>query len=182
VADGWRRTKVRDTDHQPVPAQTARLSKDGLDGPDKTLRVQTGANVRHNPAILNRRSEALFVGVVLGGTIFVGAGLNTRRLDSQIERLRADCQDEDEKNHQKPELSIDFQLICDPAELASGKGDFHGVEGAIAKAQQRRNRWEEWCEWLSSTGLLIIAIGILPSAWHFLRARIRELSAASTGK
>jgi hypothetical protein len=115
----------------------------------------------------------------LGSTVLLAVGLNTFRLDWQLDQLQAECQEEAARERKK-EPDFDFEMICDPSELESS---IMGVQGALATAWHRQNRWNTSAQelWLQA-GVLIIVLGSLPAVWYFLLRRIRELSAAITGK
>jgi hypothetical protein len=109
--------------------------------------------------------------------------MNVRRLDRRLSQLQATCREEGKREREKPEFKdIDFELTCDPIELASLKEDSVGVQGEIVTARRQLTSWEDRREWLGPVALAMMLIGALPMAWYFLLRRIRELSDAITGK
>jgi hypothetical protein len=126
------------------------------------------------------------IGAVLGGLVLGVALLNARRLDRRVSGFHDACEHE-AKSSQNAEAmfvrKLGGSLVCDPFDLASSKdSDPPGVQGELARAQRQQTRWQEWQTWLIPAGLIILVVSGLPWSWYFLLRRIRELSAAISGK
>ena len=81
----------------------------------------------------------------------------------------------EEGKRDKSELG-EFELVCD-AESLNMKSV--GIQLEIAEAHRELRRSKEWPYILA---LGILAVSVMPLAWYFLLARIRELHDAITGE
>lgn len=111
----------------------------------------------------------------LGIAVFVAVGglANTYRLDSKVQKLEAMCLEE-EKND-KSEWA-EFELVCDAKSLGMNSV---GIQLKVAEAYREARHSREWP---NIVALGILAISILPLAWYFFLARIRELRDAIAEK
>ena len=79
----------------------------------------------------------------------------------------------------KPDTIEELYNICNPDELAKNEGALQGRSAEIVKAyyaaaKARNDRWLAPC--------VGFAIFVLPVIWYFLLDRLREISAAISGR
>ncbi len=126
---------------------------------------------------LDGPAKALIVGLVAGGLLFAGGGLNIQRLQRQVTATRATCEEESKTSDF---AALGGELICDPSDLAfSSTPDPPGVQGELARTQ-RRLRW--WQDVTIPASLIIVIPCALPWTWYFLLRRLRELREAIIGR
>ena len=121
----------------------------------------------------------LVAGAVICGLV-VGVGqLRVLQLQDHLREFRAKCAEESDKTMKESEL--DFQLLCDPAELRRMQTDrpAPGIQGQLVDTQRSLNRWQQIPIFI---GLGVLVFLGLPYCWYFVLRRIRELREAIIGK
>lgn len=113
------------------------------------------------------------VGVVIAVLVVLGGLANTYRLESKVKTLESMCVEEGKND--KSEWGK-FELVCDAESLGM---DSVGIQLKVAEAYREARQSREWPYIVA---IAILAISIIPLAWYFLLARIRELRDAIAGK
>ncbi len=85
-----------------------------------------------------------------------------------------------ESSKKKYDLSRFGSLVCVPADL-SENATLPGVQGKIVTAYHDKREFED-NKAAHLFALALVILGILPAAWYFFLARLRELASAIRGK
>jgi hypothetical protein len=122
---------------------------------------------------MNKSLKFFLVGLVIAVLVVLGGLANSYRLESTVKTLESICVEEG-----KNDISEwgKFNLVCDAESLGM---DSVGIQLKVAEAHRKAKQSLEW-PYIVAIGIL--AISIMPLAWYFLLARIRELRDAIAGK
>lgn len=120
---------------------------------------------------MNKSIKILIGGLSVAAIVIVVGLVNTYRLDSKVQQLELTCIEEG-----KVDKSSEWELVCEAKQLSL---DSVGIQLEIAEAQLDAKKSREW-PYIFALGIL--AISVVPFAWYFLLARVRELHDAITGK
>jgi hypothetical protein len=131
---------------------------------------------------------SLVVGVVAASGVAGWSELRAYRLDNQAKVEVAKCEAKDAERRAQsnalPPAKRSFWdkaiEICDPADFVPDKSEpYVRGQDAIADlehdAQAAREGWPFW-------SLVVFGISCIPLVWYFLLDRIREISAAVSGR